>query len=80
MRQLVDAAIKFQDVNVFHRDLKLENILIETDDYVPRVRVIDFGCGCLDTGTLFHSYTGTSSCLFRWSCEGSAHVLLSVSL
>ncbi|XP_069380148.1 aurora kinase B-like isoform X1 [Paralichthys olivaceus] len=46
MKQLVDAAIHLQAYKVFHRDLKLENILIETGPDGLRVRIIDFGCGC----------------------------------
>ncbi|XP_071398530.1 serine/threonine-protein kinase pim-1-like [Centroberyx affinis] len=47
MKQLVDAAAEIQAKGVFHRDIKLENVLIETGSDVPRVRLIDFGCGCV---------------------------------
>uniref|UniRef100_A0A3Q2YGL5 non-specific serine/threonine protein kinase n=1 Tax=Hippocampus comes TaxID=109280 RepID=A0A3Q2YGL5_HIPCM len=43
LAKLVDAAIKMHAVNVFHRDLKPGNILLEATYGVPRVRVIDFG-------------------------------------
>uniref|UniRef100_A0A3B5BH45 non-specific serine/threonine protein kinase n=1 Tax=Stegastes partitus TaxID=144197 RepID=A0A3B5BH45_9TELE len=43
MKQLVDAAIHLEKNGVFHRDIKSENILIETGSEVPRVRLIDFG-------------------------------------
>ncbi|XP_077353856.1 dnaJ homolog subfamily B member 1a isoform X1 [Festucalex cinctus] len=61
MRQLVDAVIKMHAVNVFHRDLKLGNVLLEATYGVPRVRVIDFGCSCFVTEEPYHDYTGTLS-------------------
>nr|XP_040037131.1 aurora kinase-like isoform X1 [Gasterosteus aculeatus aculeatus] len=48
LRQLVDAALDLESKNIFHRDIKLENILIETSSDVPRVRIIDFGLSCFD--------------------------------
>uniref|UniRef100_A0A674NTH4 non-specific serine/threonine protein kinase n=1 Tax=Takifugu rubripes TaxID=31033 RepID=A0A674NTH4_TAKRU len=61
MRQLVEAAIHIHKAGVFHRDLKPENILIEYDEarLIPRVRIIDFGCGCFMTPG-YHGYVGTS--------------------
>ncbi|CAF98767.1 unnamed protein product [Tetraodon nigroviridis] len=49
MRQLVDAAIYMHSVEVFHQDIKCDNILIEEDEELKniRVRVIDFGSGYL---------------------------------
>uniref|UniRef100_A0A669BL83 non-specific serine/threonine protein kinase n=1 Tax=Oreochromis niloticus TaxID=8128 RepID=A0A669BL83_ORENI len=32
---------------VFHRDIRTENVLVETGPHDYQVRVIDFGCGCL---------------------------------
>ncbi|XP_061838087.1 serine/threonine-protein kinase pim-2-like isoform X1 [Nerophis lumbriciformis] len=61
MKQLVDAAIKMHAVNVFHRDLKPGNILLEATYGVPRVRVIDFGCSCFVTEEPYYDYTGTLS-------------------
>ncbi|XP_030588648.1 serine/threonine-protein kinase pim-2-like [Archocentrus centrarchus] len=46
MKQLVDAAIMMHNKGVFHRDLKTENLLLETGSSDLRVRIIDFGCGC----------------------------------
>lgn len=46
MRQLVNAAKDLVDKFIFHRDIKIENILIETGSRVPRVRLIDFGLAC----------------------------------
>ncbi|XP_061544523.1 probable myosin light chain kinase DDB_G0279831 [Phycodurus eques] len=58
MRQLVDAAIKMHAANIFHRDLKQENILLEASPGVTRVRVIDFGCSCLVSMEPYHDYFG----------------------
>lgn len=61
MKQLVGAANQMHAAGVFHRDLKLENILVEFHEgqSVPRLRVIDFGCGCL-VRSGYQSYSGTS--------------------
>ncbi|XP_061689567.1 probable serine/threonine-protein kinase mkcC isoform X3 [Syngnathoides biaculeatus] len=59
MRQLVDAAIKMHAANIFHRDLKQENILLEASPGVTRVRVIDFGCSCLVSMEPYRDYFGT---------------------
>ncbi|XP_026169777.1 serine/threonine-protein kinase pim-2-like [Mastacembelus armatus] len=61
MKQLVEAALKMHTKRVFHRDIKSENILIETSSNVLRVRVIDFGCGCVWMKKPYHSFTGTSA-------------------
>ncbi|KAF7648597.1 hypothetical protein LDENG_00154260, partial [Lucifuga dentata] len=47
MKQLLDAAAETLSAGIFHRDIKLENILLHTDSDVPRVKLIDFGCGTL---------------------------------
>uniref|UniRef100_A0A669BD95 non-specific serine/threonine protein kinase n=1 Tax=Oreochromis niloticus TaxID=8128 RepID=A0A669BD95_ORENI len=46
LKQLVDAAKDLEEKHIFHRDIKSENILIETSSDVPRVRIIDFGLSC----------------------------------
>ncbi|XP_053180443.1 serine/threonine-protein kinase pim-1-like [Scomber japonicus] len=46
LKQLLDATVKLQEEHIFHRDIKVENILIETGTDVPRVRLIDFGLSC----------------------------------
>ncbi|XP_041653184.1 serine/threonine-protein kinase pim-1-like [Cheilinus undulatus] len=46
LKQLVDAALELQSKKVFHRDIKTENILLETGSDVPRLRLIDFGLSC----------------------------------
>ncbi|XP_018549438.2 serine/threonine-protein kinase pim-2 [Lates calcarifer] len=61
MKQLVDAAIVMHSKGVFHRDIKSENILIETGSDVPRVRIIDFGCGCTVKNEPYRGFSGTSA-------------------
>ncbi|KAJ4935835.1 hypothetical protein JOQ06_017362 [Pogonophryne albipinna] len=61
MKQLVEASIQMLSVGVFHRDIKTENILIETRSDEPRVRIIDFGCGCRVRKRPFSSFSGTSA-------------------
>uniref|UniRef100_A0A3Q4AQK8 non-specific serine/threonine protein kinase n=1 Tax=Mola mola TaxID=94237 RepID=A0A3Q4AQK8_MOLML len=46
LKQVVDATKYLEDKCIFHRDIKLENILIETSLDVPRARLIDFGLSC----------------------------------
>ncbi|XP_076595904.1 serine/threonine-protein kinase pim-1-like [Chaetodon auriga] len=58
-KQLVDACIEILSRGVFHRDIKTENILIETGSDVPRVRIIDFGCGTYLKNGLYHGQEGT---------------------
>ncbi|XP_061605635.1 uncharacterized protein LOC133466189 [Phyllopteryx taeniolatus] len=59
MKQLVVAAISMHAVDVFHRDLKQENILLEATSGVPRVRIIDFGCSCFASNEPYRDYDGT---------------------
>lgn len=46
LKQLFDAAHELQHQRIFHRDIKVADILIETGSNVPRVRIIDFGLSC----------------------------------
>ncbi|XP_077590950.1 serine/threonine-protein kinase pim-2-like isoform X2 [Stigmatopora nigra] len=59
MKQLVVAAINMHAVDVFHRDLKQENILLEATSGGPRVRIIDFGCSCFASNEPYRDYDGT---------------------
>lgn len=61
MKQLVAASHQMNVAGVFHRDLKPENILVEFDEAwkVPRVRIIDFGCGSFVLPS-YGPYYGTS--------------------
>uniref|UniRef100_A0A8C2Z513 non-specific serine/threonine protein kinase n=1 Tax=Cyclopterus lumpus TaxID=8103 RepID=A0A8C2Z513_CYCLU len=57
--QLVEALIEVHSRGVFHRDIKLDNILIETGSDVPRVRLIDFGRGTLLSEGTYSTAQGT---------------------
>ncbi|XP_041811932.1 serine/threonine-protein kinase pim-2-like [Chelmon rostratus] len=59
LRQLVDAAIDMHSKGVFHRDIKLRNVLVQFESDVLRVRIIDFGCGSFSTEAAFTSLCGT---------------------
>ncbi|XP_035533780.1 serine/threonine-protein kinase pim-2-like [Morone saxatilis] len=59
LRQLVDAAIHMHSKGVFHRDIKLKNVLVQLDSGLPRVWIIDFGCASFSTETSFSSFCGT---------------------
>ncbi|XP_018544821.1 serine/threonine-protein kinase pim-2-like [Lates calcarifer] len=63
MRQLVEAAMELHSKHVFHRDIKLENILVETGSDVPRVRVTDFSCSCFIRRGHYHLFSGTLECV-----------------
>uniref|UniRef100_UPI003AAAB1AE serine/threonine-protein kinase pim-2-like n=1 Tax=Centroberyx gerrardi TaxID=166262 RepID=UPI003AAAB1AE len=72
MKQLVDAAAEIQAKGVFHRDIKLENVLIEMGSDVPRVRLIDFGCGCvLKEGAYTQAYGTPAYTPPEWYQRGS---------
>ncbi|XP_061563509.1 pim proto-oncogene, serine/threonine kinase, related 136 [Cololabis saira] len=60
MKQLVDAVMHMHSNGVFHRDIKSENILIQTGSDGLRVRIIDFGCGCVMTDRAYREFAGTS--------------------
>ncbi|KAM9832238.1 serine/threonine-protein kinase pim-3-like [Neosynchiropus ocellatus] len=60
-KQLVMAAITLHSKNIFHRDIKMENILIESRTDVPRVRLIDFGLSCFTKDNMSSNFfCGTS--------------------
>ncbi|XP_060741724.1 serine/threonine-protein kinase pim-1-like [Tachysurus vachellii] len=69
MRQLVQAARHCNDHGVLHRDIKAENILINTETL--ELKLIDFGCGYLLQDTPYKCYAGTwAYCPPEWLCEG----------
>ncbi|XP_061580291.1 serine/threonine-protein kinase par-1-like [Cololabis saira] len=62
LKQLLDAAVHLQANKIFHRDIKLQNILIETGSSIPRVRLIDFGLSCFFTRrSRYRIFCGTSA-------------------
>ncbi|XP_070817005.1 serine/threonine-protein kinase pim-2-like [Chaetodon trifascialis] len=59
VKQLINALIEIHSRGVFHRDIKPQNILIETGFDVPRVRIIDFGCGTYLKKGQYSRFKGT---------------------
>nr|XP_046235359.1 serine/threonine-protein kinase pim-2-like [Scatophagus argus] len=59
MSQLVKAAIEMHRKGVFHRDLKMANILVDVSSTLPRIRIIDFGCGAYVQKKPHRSFSGT---------------------
>ncbi|XP_053488730.1 serine/threonine-protein kinase pim-1-like [Ictalurus furcatus] len=57
MWQVVEAARYCHNRGVFHRDIKAENLLFNTD--TMEVKLIDFGCGDLWQDTPYEEYAGT---------------------
>ncbi|XP_037635933.1 serine/threonine-protein kinase shk1/pak1-like isoform X2 [Sebastes umbrosus] len=58
-KQLVEGLQEVHSGGVFHRDIKMENILIETGSDVPRVWIIDFGSGEFLTEERYTKNEGT---------------------
>ncbi|XP_062865176.1 serine/threonine-protein kinase pim-1-like [Trichomycterus rosablanca] len=57
MRRVVLAVLHCRDRGVLHRDIKLQNILLNTETL--EVKLIDFGCGDLLKDTPYYTYSGT---------------------
>ncbi|XP_072304656.1 serine/threonine-protein kinase pim-2-like [Eucyclogobius newberryi] len=47
MQQVVDALVDIYSKGVFHGDVKIDNLLVQSTESGPRMRIIDFGCGCM---------------------------------
>ncbi|XP_028320800.1 serine/threonine-protein kinase pim-1-like [Gouania willdenowi] len=58
-KQIVNAALLMHKNGVFHRDLKLNNILLNRNKGTPEVRIIDFGCGDFIENEPFRDFYGT---------------------
>ncbi|TRY64571.1 hypothetical protein DNTS_033870 [Danionella cerebrum] len=58
IEQVIDAAITCCNRGVLHRDIKLENILVNT--ITLDITLIDFGCGALLHDTPYYKYCGTA--------------------
>ncbi|KAL0168835.1 hypothetical protein M9458_037057, partial [Cirrhinus mrigala] len=56
MRQVTKAAYVCCQREVFHRDIKMANLLINNETL--EVKLIDFGCGDILKTTLYESYCG----------------------
>ncbi|XP_062393960.1 serine/threonine-protein kinase pim-1-like [Sardina pilchardus] len=59
IRQVVLALKHCRDCSVLHRDVKQENILVNTDDVT--VKLIDFGCGELLKEGPYNAFAGTEA-------------------
>ncbi|XP_054893749.1 serine/threonine-protein kinase pim-1-like [Poeciliopsis prolifica] len=59
LKQLVEATIHLQNANIFHRDIKVENVLIKSSSEGPQAYLIDFGLSCFDRGRKFALLRGT---------------------
>uniref|UniRef100_A0A672K0N6 non-specific serine/threonine protein kinase n=1 Tax=Sinocyclocheilus grahami TaxID=75366 RepID=A0A672K0N6_SINGR len=57
MRQVIDTAKTFCKRGIFHRDLKLENLLVNED--TMEVKLINFGCSALMKKSAFKVFQGT---------------------
>ncbi|XP_061608296.1 serine/threonine-protein kinase pim-3-like [Phyllopteryx taeniolatus] len=60
LKQLVDAASTMDAANIFHQDIKLENVLVDSSGEVPRVWIIDLGNGCFGTTSVHTHFFGTA--------------------
>ncbi|XP_050948357.1 serine/threonine-protein kinase pim-1-like [Labeo rohita] len=58
MQQVIDAAVVCCSRGVFHRDIKMPNLLVNIETL--EVKLIDFGCGDLLKSTKYKSYSGTA--------------------
>ncbi len=56
-RQIVNTVIQVHKVGVVHRDIKDENILIDTRTY--KVKLIDFGSGAKLHNEIYSDFDGT---------------------
>ncbi|CAM4535798.1 unnamed protein product [Leuciscus chuanchicus] len=58
MRQVIYAAALCCSRGVLHRDIKMENLLVNTETL--EVKLIDFGCGDLMKSSYYKNYSGTA--------------------
>ncbi|XP_028332985.1 serine/threonine-protein kinase pim-1-like isoform X1 [Gouania willdenowi] len=58
IKQVLDAAVIMQHNNVFHSDIKRDNILVSFKDERPSVKIIDFGCANFIYGMPYDSFSG----------------------
>uniref|UniRef100_A0A3P9I0T1 non-specific serine/threonine protein kinase n=1 Tax=Oryzias latipes TaxID=8090 RepID=A0A3P9I0T1_ORYLA len=60
MTQLIRTAIDLEDRNIFHQDIKTDNILIQTHSNTPQARLIDFGVSCMaEKDSILTRFSGT---------------------
>ncbi|KAJ8365094.1 hypothetical protein SKAU_G00139250 [Synaphobranchus kaupii] len=74
MRQLLEAVQVIYDRGVVHRDLKTENVLIESDSSHLQAHLIDFGCADLLRDRPFTKFRGTTLYTApEWFTENKLH-------
>ncbi|KAK9969137.1 hypothetical protein ABG768_027337 [Culter alburnus] len=72
MQQVIHAANVCCERGVFHRDIKLENVLINHDTL--EVKLIDFGCGALMKESAYVAFCGTRVyCPPEYDVNGGYH-------
>ncbi|XP_058234642.1 serine/threonine-protein kinase pim-1-like [Hemibagrus wyckioides] len=83
MWQLVQAVDHCYKLGVFHRDIKLDNILINPDTLA--IKLIDFGCGELVTNEPYRDFSGTQGYyppewVLQRQCLGVPHAVWSLGV
>ncbi|XP_046883114.1 serine/threonine-protein kinase pim-2-like [Hypomesus transpacificus] len=69
MIQVVLATCHCRERGVLHRDVKVENLLVQTDTL--KIKLIDFGCGDLLRTSSYRDYSGTEEfCPPEWVLRG----------
>uniref|UniRef100_A0A8C5EN46 non-specific serine/threonine protein kinase n=1 Tax=Gouania willdenowi TaxID=441366 RepID=A0A8C5EN46_GOUWI len=58
-KQITKTALLMHKNGIFHRDLKLDNFLVNRNKGTPEIRVIDFGCGDFVENEPFRKFYGT---------------------
>ena len=70
-RQMISAMEYMQSKNITHRDLKLENILIDSD---LNMKIADFGYASFSKADMLSSYRGTFTYMAPEIKEGRKYV------
>ncbi|KAL1264990.1 hypothetical protein QQF64_003017 [Cirrhinus molitorella] len=74
-RQVIKAADVCIKRGVFHRDIKMENLL--ANQHTIQVRLIDFGCGVLIKKFAYEDFSGTKAyCPLEVTVNGRYHAKL----
>lgn len=70
--QLLEAMAYYQSLQIIHRDLKLENILITRNG--NNVKIIDFGLGDTDTSAIFKQPAGSPKYMAPEQSDGNIEI------